>query len=533
MIIEKIIIGNKEEAYVENRLTSKFNIISSNENNKGKTIVLQSAMYALGNIPTFPKDFDFKNYYHIIVIKINNKRITICRKNNTYFLKNNDNVTICETKNELKNVLNKVGLKLPSITKDDMERIVDPELFLQLFFVPQDKKNTSSIMNKGFYKNDDFINMLYSYSGKISEIKDDDIKEIRNKINNLTEKEKILVKESKIYKKINLTKNFSYNYLNKKEFEKKLDKLNQYKCKIQEYEKERNKIVNKKIQNENILEELASLNRTIANGKLKCNKCNSTDIVYETETGDNIFPISNFKMRNNIIDAIKSRNNTLDVKLNDINHYIEEYQNKMKDTLKDEDISIENLLMYKDDIRKIDDYDKELADIYNKINNLKRIMNEKIDHQNNYNNKKDEFIKDIIKIINDAYKLIDPQSEARISKLFTNGNETYSGSEGTVFYLSKLYAFQKKINHDYPIIMDSFRDNELSTDKEQRVIELFNSIKNQIIFSVTLKKQEINKYKNMKIINNIVYDDHNDFHLLDKKYVSELLEYLKLFDIYL
>ena len=61
MIIKKIAFGDAEEAFIEERLTSGFNIIFSDDNNKGKTIVMQSALYAIGNEPIFPSSFEYKD----------------------------------------------------------------------------------------------------------------------------------------------------------------------------------------------------------------------------------------------------------------------------------------------------------------------------------------------------------------------------------------------------------------------------------------------------------------------------------------
>ena len=53
MKILKVAVGNAEEAYVERAFTDGLNIVYSDENNKGKTIVIQSMMFALGNNPMF------------------------------------------------------------------------------------------------------------------------------------------------------------------------------------------------------------------------------------------------------------------------------------------------------------------------------------------------------------------------------------------------------------------------------------------------------------------------------------------------
>ena len=46
MKILRVAVGNSKEAFIESRFTEGLNIISSDDNNKGKTIVIQSMMYA-------------------------------------------------------------------------------------------------------------------------------------------------------------------------------------------------------------------------------------------------------------------------------------------------------------------------------------------------------------------------------------------------------------------------------------------------------------------------------------------------------
>ena len=55
--------GNAHEAFIESRFTPGVNVVFSNDNNKGKTIIFQAMMYALGNDPIFPSGFDPKLYY--------------------------------------------------------------------------------------------------------------------------------------------------------------------------------------------------------------------------------------------------------------------------------------------------------------------------------------------------------------------------------------------------------------------------------------------------------------------------------------
>lgn len=83
MKILKTGCGNVEEAFIEDRFTAGVNIIFSNDNNKGKTIVFQGMMYALGNDPIFPSGFDYKSYYFYTSIEHCGNIFEFLRKNNT------------------------------------------------------------------------------------------------------------------------------------------------------------------------------------------------------------------------------------------------------------------------------------------------------------------------------------------------------------------------------------------------------------------------------------------------------------------
>ena len=83
MIINKIAVGNAEEAYIEENFRDSLNIISSDDNNKGKTIMIQSLMYCLGNVPVFPSSFDIKYYqFHH-----NENYFILCRTKDYFILK--------------------------------------------------------------------------------------------------------------------------------------------------------------------------------------------------------------------------------------------------------------------------------------------------------------------------------------------------------------------------------------------------------------------------------------------------------------
>ena len=169
MKIRKVAVGNAAEAFIEGNFTNGVNIISSDDNNKGKTIVIQSMMYALGNEPTFPTSFEFQKYYYYIEFEEAGIIFKLCRSGDGFVLKRESTVLIFDNVSELKRYWNRNIFLLPSIAKNQLLRIVDPVLYVQLFFIGQDKKDTSNIANHGFYNKQDFIDMLYAYAGLIGE----------------------------------------------------------------------------------------------------------------------------------------------------------------------------------------------------------------------------------------------------------------------------------------------------------------------------------------------------------------------------
>ena len=65
-----------------------------------------------------------------------------------------------------------------------------------------------------------------------------------------------------------------------------------------------------------------------------------------------------------------------------------------------------------------------------------------------------------------------------------------------------LHRHKKDIlKHEFPIVVDSFRAEDLSTGKENAVLDIAKKYKDQIIFTTTLKSEEIGKYDMMEGIN--------------------------------
>ena len=520
MIIKKIAIGNGKESYIENNFSNEFNVISSDDNNKGKTIVIQSIMYALGNAPTFPSSFHYKEYMFIIEFEEKDILYKLYRKKDHFVLRYSKVFMVFDSVSEFKRYWNKHITQLPEIYKNQMLRIVDPELFVQTFFIGQDKKDTSNIVNAGLYNKKDFTSMIYAMCGQnISDLSSDEVYVMKKQIKDLKSEKDTLLKQHKILKSEEKPVSYLSSTSDRLNFEKKIKEIEKINESILEVRKERNKIANRKSKWDATIKELRSLNRSIQVGELKCSDCSSTNISYvSSDKNSYTFDASTVDMRNEILSSINEKISIYVEELEKCDTLISIEQERLSKVLNETDITIENIVAYKDQIftatdaeKKINHIDKEIAEIKNIL-----LLNDK--QENIIEKSQHDLMEKIVEVMKDTYKIIDETSNVEIDGLFTKRDEVYSGSESTVFHIVKLYALQQVLQHNFPIIIDSFRAEDLSSAKENIVINLFKKISNQKIFTTTLKEEEIGKYDMQKDINHIDYLGYAASKLLSENY---------------
>ena len=528
MIIKRIAVGNSDEAFIESSLTQDFNIITSDDNNKGKTIIIQSLMYALGNDPTFPASFEYKKYYHFVEFVVGDNTYYICRKNSGFVLKTPSALMIFDNVSELKRYWIKNIFPLPKIYKSGMLRIVDPVLFLQLFFVAQDKKATYNISNAGYYNKIDFINMLFDFCNLGSQyLSDEELLITKKQIAKLKEERATLLKQHKILKSTKIAASYLSTINDQATFNEKVKQLDKINDKIAELRKERNIAATRKARWETTIKELRSLNRTIDCGELRCMDCDSTNISFSaSKKSSYTFDVTTLAMRNEIINSIFEKISSYDEEIEKLNLLINKEQDSLQDLIKDDEISLESIVAYKNQIAdaseteiRIKDIDFELEGLYNSLNSHESSTRVQKEHQV-------KLMESIVSLIFSIYKTIDPHSNSIIDDLFTKRDQVFSGSEATIFHLSKLYAIQINTKHSFPIVVDSFRAEDLSTPKEKIVLELYKDIDNQKIFTTTLKTQELGKYDSISYINSIDYKDHVPSKMLNDSYNIEFRKLL-------
>jgi hypothetical protein len=352
-------------------------------------------------------------------------------------------------------------------------------------------------------------------------------------------KEKIAL-ESKIKsetKKISIINNnpeiasFISSASNNIEFKNTSSQLRDIHQNIAELKKNRNREENRKIKLEALISELNSLNRSLNEGKVKCSDCGSDKIIFSNE--DFEFEVSNNFVRQNIIQSIKENISLKSDIILEFNNEIIKEQEQLNKLLDSTTPEAKNYILFQDDFTDSREIDKIVLQFQNE---LRLIENQLKSNETKIISNKDlqkKIVSDILSEMKRYYRKIDPEGLLKFDDLFTKSGETYSGSEGQEYYFCKLLALNNILKHSFPIIIDSFREGELSSNKEELMIEEFITIKKQVILTSTLKKEEYDsdKYFRIEGLNVIDYSDLQDSKILQQKYVDPFLKLIEPFGI--
>ena len=525
MIVEKFAFGNDKEAFIEDRFGSQLNVIFSNDNNKGKTLVLQGIMYALGNEPIFPAQFQYKNYYFYISFKLSGKEYKVLRKGNVYTALVDGVLNVIGSDSEFKDFFNTEIFKLPMITHRGYFKSVDLQLFHQIYFVGQDKRNTSGIFNSGFYTKADFIEMLYAMCGLSgAELSSVQINELKSKLKNLRATEKKLSKEidrfninKAVLETVKASAAFSLYEKQEAALKKTYGALSDLRKRVN---RERSRLNRYK----SLKSELNSLNRSIEFGQIVCEECGSNNVTYQSKGIE--FDVSNKEVRSSIISSIDKNIGSKEEGLLRLNFEVEIIQKKLDKELSEVKPELRDLILFQDELKNSGSLDQKLRENQKEIQNITLQLTDAGVKKEGLSEQQKELMKSIIIKMNEAYRLVDDNRTQEFDSLFTTNAVNYSGSEEQEFYFSKLYALKEVLEHEFPIIIDSFRERELSTDKEIKMIKILEEMEGQVIVTSTLKKEEYisEKYETYKSITAIDYSSHVNSKILNKDYVKPFHE---------
>ena len=533
MIFLKSAVGNAQEAFIQESYGEGINVIFSDDNNKGKTIVIQSMMYAIGNEPNFPTTFDYKQYYHYVEILHEGKKFLICRHGNDFLIKSEKGLHMFNTVSEMKRFWAKQIFDIPSILKDGSIKMVDPMLYFQLSFVGQDGRDTSNVANRGYYNKDDFFEMIATLLHADNEmLSDKEVQKAKEIIGKLKNERALLIKENKILKSNETAVSYFSSVNDKESFGKKLSEMEKIRDQIAELRKERNRYTTKRANWQTTKKELYSLNRTMDQGELRCMDCNSTNISFTVSSKSSYsFDVSTTDMRNEIIASIDDKIDAYQEEIERVESKLSELQTRMEEILSEEEVSLEAILFYKNEMIRAKDAEVRIRKIDESLVELgEKVQQGTLETATRKVNKAKLYRK-IVALIRKVYYQIDPDSNQEILELFTKRNEVISGSEATVYYLAKMIAFSQLMDLPMPIVIDSFRAEELSSQKEDNVLEMLIKLNKQVILTATLKNEEMGKYEKRNDLTRIDYSRHASCKMLSEKYTENFVELIKEFGV--
>lgn len=220
----------------------------------------------------------------------------------------------------------------------------------------------------------------------------------------------------------------------------------------------------------------------------------------------------------------------------DISRYdaeINKYQIELNRVMEEDDVTIENIVAFKSGFTSIEEIDSVITEIDNQITKLQGELDSGAKISEEAKKKRQKFFQKFIEDMNTISNVIEGTTDKKYNDIFTKRGAVISGSEETVFYISKLLATVRAIKHECPIIMDSFRAEDLSTEKENRALDLFIKLDKQCILTTTIKEEEKGKYDSFPQIHIIDYTEHTTNKLLSPDYNSEFTSILGTMNILL
>ncbi len=531
MLIKKIAFGDNSEAFIEERLTDGLNVIFSDDNNRGKTLVIQGLMYSLGYGSIFPSSFQYKDKYFYSEIEVDKVKYEFLRKKNSIVIKIKDTIQIFNSVSEMRYFLDKFVFRIPKIQKDNRSTLVDLSLLYELFFIGQDNRNPSGLISKGQFNKLDFKNMVYDLADLSTDIINiTELKDIKDRISGL----KLELKEAR--KKISLIKQnpeiaeIALKTYDSEKFQEKIRAISEINENISKIRRARQRETNRKSKLEQLVSELNSLNRSLSEGNVQCGECGSDKIFYSNN--DLTFEVSNIDVRSEILNSITENIGQKNGLIYDFSREINLMQDSLKKEMEETPPSFQQVVLYQDQVTSERDYDDESFSLTNEIEALKSQLSSSQEIDETLKLDRKDFDKKLLDKMNALYKTIDPNGNLEFEDIFTKRDSTFSGSEGQEFYFCKVISLSDLLDQNFPIIVDSFRDGELSTNKEDSMLDIYSNLDKQVILTSTLKDEEYNnnKYGNRSRVNSIDYSSHQDCKILSRDNKEEFIELISRFN---
>lgn len=530
--VKAIYLGNETEAYILDDFIDGINIINSDDNHVGKTIVMQSIMFAMGSEAMFPHHFTPKEYVFIIDLDVDGEVISILRSRDTFVIKKCDEIVFEENKRDFDEFWSDNICTLPSIIKDGKLQRVGLPLFNQLSFVNQTPRNTSGLIGS-YYKKDDFKEMVFAIVGlDARQLNSQTERELKDKKGKLKTRRKELTKLVRDLRESETSLAAISPTADREETSRFVEQLDKLKNDISEKQKLRNHAYVRMKKNEQLRRELGSLNRELKTGSIVCLDCGSKAIGYLMPESNVTFDITTQDVRQEILRTIDYKIDDYAGEVERLEKEIRELQMRFNALTETREISLLDIISVKDDYRNLEEMDRELTAIIDKIEDIDKKLEVSKNVDVELRKDRSDFMQKVLISMNHLREVVNDGVETEdYDDLFTTNNKPYTGSEATEFYLARVYSLAKHVKHQLPIVIDSFRAEELSTRREDLALPLYGELQNQVILSATLKGQEAGKYDERTDVHSIDFSGYTVNHLLSEDYVEQFMRKLESFNV--
>lgn len=315
-----------------------------------------------------------------------------------------------------------------------------------------------------------------------------------------------------------------------------IEELEKARIDVANLKKRRSRLLDSLENSRETLDELLSLRLDTPKGELVCFDCGSTHIGYRMPSSEPLFDVTTPNMRTQIIDSLKERIESINFDLENNERELRKAQRHLGELLsKNDDFSLTDLVACKDMFLDVKEIDREIQDAQQEINEIDNMLKIKKGLTNKLKERRREFYEDLISEMNHVRQMISGNNQSiPYTALFSTSTNVFSGSDETIYFASREYALSKVLDHGMPLLIDSFREEDLSTMRENRMLDLFAELPNQMILTTTVKHEEgKEKYESDKRVHAIDYSNHEVEKILNSSYNESFIAKVREFGIVL
>lgn len=516
------------------------NIITSSDNQVGKSTLMKSLYYTLGAEVFFAERFKVKTKVHILEFSVNDNTYECIRYNDIVVVRKNKNLTVkCTSATQLSEALKEIfGFSIFIENKQNEYVLAPPVYYFIPYYIDQDNgwvKDINSFDKLSQFNKDKRDTIYYYHLGILNDNYSKcliEMKKLTAEINDYKKKQNEIMALLQYIRnnltKIDLTLNLESMEIEKKELLKKYKEysfdLNNVRREILEYQEEVFKIDNIIANLESTVKESNNIKKHLKHEfDIECPYCKKN---FEVQAKDIL------KINYNIEDLQKTKLEMLSMR--------EKVSNKI-DYLKKKFVSFEERLneIENNKINVDNTFDEFLK--YKGLQETRKQLNTQLVENNSVLMSSDEELKQIKKSLKDWKKKIKDANDKyreiltiNLMEFNTKENELpkninigtgiiASGSGQIRVNLARVYSFLEVLleyNEEglkFPLVIDSPKGGEQSTSNSELILELITqtkNIENQIILATidfdSFYKGDLSKFNKITL-------ENKEYNLLSQK----------------